>query len=120
MLIYLIGFGMGILSGSALGGGTLLVPALVILMKIPQHTAQGVCLAAFIPTALIAVLTHLKQKNVKIKLALYLTVGALGGAFCGATLATHVDAAFLRKIFGIFLILMGLYEFFGKPPQGNT
>jgi uncharacterized membrane protein YfcA len=120
MFLYLIGFFMGILSGLALGGGTLLVPALVIFMGIPQHTAQGICLASFIPTALVAVITHLKQKNVKIKLTLYLTAGALVGAFFGSNLANHVDAALLRKIFGIFLILMGIYEFFGKPPKGNS
>jgi len=117
MLIYLIGFFMGILSGLAMGGGTLLVPALVILMHIPQHTAQGICLAAFIPTAFVAVITHLKQKNIKLKLTLYLTIGALFGAFLGATLANHVDAPLLRKIFGVFLVLMGIYEFFSKPSQ---
>ena len=119
MLIYLIGFFMGILSGLAMGGGTLLVPALVILMNIPQHTAQGICLAAFIPTALVAVITRLKQKNVKLKLTLYLSIGALLGAFLGATLANHVDAPLLRKIFGVFLVLMGVYEFFSKPRQEN-
>lgn len=115
MLIYLIGFLMGILSGLAIGGGTLLVPALVILMGIPQHTAQGICLASFVPTAIVAVITHLRQGNVKIKLALYLTVGALGGALLGATLANHVEAALLKKIFGVFLVIMGIYEFLGKP-----
>jgi len=117
MLIYLIGFFMGILSGLAMGGGTLLVPALVILMNVPQHTAQGICLAAFIPTALVAVITHLKQKNVKLKLTLYLSGGALLGAFLGATLANQVDGPLLRKIFGFFLVLMGIYQFFSKPSR---
>lgn len=114
MLIYVIGLLMGILSGLAIGGGTLLVPALVILMGVSQHTAQGVCLAAFIPTALVAVITHYKQDNVKIRLALCLTAGALAGAVIGATLANRLDAGSLRKIFGVFLIIMGCYEFFGR------
>lgn len=117
MLIYLIGFIMGIISGLAMGGGTLLVPALVILMNVPQHTAQGVCLASFIPTAVVAVITHLKQKNVKLQLTFYLAIGALLGAFLGASIANHVDAPLLRKIFGGFLVLMGIYEFFCKPAQ---
>ncbi len=117
MLIYPIGFLMGILSGLAIGGGTLLVPALVILMHIPQHTAQGVCLASFIPTALVAVITHLRQKNVDLKLALSLMIGALAGAFIGSTLANHVDPSLLRKIFGVFLLCMGVYEFFSTPPK---
>lgn len=114
MLIYIIGLMMGILSGLAIGGGTLLVPALVILMGVSQHTAQGVCLAAFIPTAVVAVITHYKQDNVNIRLALCLTAGALAGAIIGATLANRLDAQILRKIFGVFLIIMGCYEFFGK------
>lgn len=114
MLVYLIGLGMGILSGLAIGGGTLLVPALVILMQVKQHTAQGICLAAFIPTAVVAVITHYRQDNVKIRLALSLTAGALLGAILGATLANKVDAPLLRRIFGFFLIAMGCYEFFGK------
>ena len=114
MLVYLIGLGMGILSGLAIGGGTLLVPALVIMMGVSQHTAQGVCLASFIPTAVVAVITHYRQDNVNIRLALCLTVGALVGAAAGATLANLTDAALLRKIFGGFLICMGLYELFGK------
>jgi uncharacterized membrane protein YfcA len=115
VLIYLIGLFMGILSGLAIGGGTLLVPALVILMNVKQHTAQGVCLAAFIPTALVAVITHYRQGNVKVKLALCLTLGALVGAAMGATFANKVNPELLRKIFGFFLIAMGIYEFFGKP-----
>jgi hypothetical protein len=114
MLVYFIGLLMGILSGLAIGGGTLLVPALVILMSVEQHTAQGICLAAFIPTAVVAVITHYRQKNINVKLALRLTIGAVIGAAIGSILANKVDAVFLRKIFGFFLIAMGLYEFFAK------
>lgn len=113
-MVYFIGLLMGILSGLAIGGGTLLVPALVFLMSTNQHTAQGVCLAAFIPTALVAVITHYRQHNVNLRLALCLTVGSLVGAVLGATLANLTSAELLRKIFGVFLLVMGLYELFGK------
>lgn len=119
-MIYLIGLGMGILSGLAVGGGTLLVPALVIFMHITQHTAQGVCLAAFIPTAVVAVITHYRQGNVKVRLALSLIIGAMLGAAIGAFFANQVNALLLRKIFGFFLIGMGLYEFFGTPKKLKT
>ncbi|MBS4025092.1 MAG: sulfite exporter TauE/SafE family protein [Clostridia bacterium] len=114
MMIILIGLGMGILSGLAIGGGTLLVPALVILANTEQHIAQGVSLAAFIPTAVVAVYTHYRQNNVKIKLALFLAVGSMLGAIVGANLAAEISPDMLRKIFGGFLIAMGFYEFFGK------
>lgn len=114
MIIYLIGLLMGILSGMAIGGGTLLVPALVILLNTEQHTAQGICLAVFIPTAIVAVITHYKQKNINMRLAVYLALGSVAGAAVGATLANKLDAEILRNIFGIFLIIMGCYELLGK------
>lgn len=119
MLVYLIGLAMGVLSGLAIGGGTLLVPTLVLLMDVKQHTAQGICLAAFIPTALVAVITHYRQHNVKVILAVCLIAGALVGAGIGATLANQFDAYLLRKIFGIFLVAMGLYEFFSQTHAKN-
>ena len=114
MLIWIIGLLMGILSGLAIGGGTLLVPALVFLVGTKQHVAQGVSLAVFIPTAIVAIITHARQGNVKFKLALYLIAGSVFGAVGGSLLASRLDAELLRKIFGFFLIAMGFYEYFGK------
>ncbi|MFZ5942597.1 MAG: sulfite exporter TauE/SafE family protein [Bacillota bacterium] len=114
MLIFVIGLAMGILSGLAIGGGTLLVPALIYLVGTKQHVAQGVSLAAFIPTAVVAVFTHHKQGNVKFKLAAYLAAGSLAGAVAGSLLAGSLDAYILKKVFGFFLIGMGIYEYAGK------
>ena len=119
MLVYIVGFFTGIISGMAIGGGTLLVPALVIFMNVSQHTAQGVCLASFIPTAVVAVITHYRMGNVNIRLALCLTVGALAGAVLGAFLANVFEPGTLRKFFGFFLIVMGLYQYFGKAHVKN-
>ena len=113
MLLFIIGLLMGILSGLAIGGGTLLVPAL-ICVGTKQHIAQGVSLAAFIPTAIVAVITHYRQGNVKVKLAFYLAVGSIIGAVLGSLLASSLDAHLLKKIFGFFLIGMGIYEYSGK------
>lgn len=111
MVVYIIGFLSGILSGMAVGGGTLLVPALIFFNGVSQHVAQGVSLASFLPTSLVAVITHSKQGNVKFKLALYLVIGASVGAVGGAMLAAHISDKWLERIFGIFLIGMGIYEF---------
>ncbi|MHB9095784.1 MAG: sulfite exporter TauE/SafE family protein [Eubacteriales bacterium] len=111
MLVTILGFLAGILSGLAVGGGTLLVPALIFLTEINQHTAQGVSLLSFIPTSAVAVVTHYKQGNVRPRLAMYLIVGTVGGAVVGAMIAVKIPAPFLKKIFGLFLMAMGLYEF---------
>ncbi len=111
MLVTIIGFFAGILSGLAVGGGTLLVPALVFLKGIPQHTAQGVTLLSFIPTAAVAVITHYRQGNVRPHLALLLAFGTIGGAVIGSLIAVRIPAGLLKKIFGLFLMGMGIYEF---------
>lgn len=115
-MITILGIGLvcGFLSGLALGGGTLLVPALIITMGISQHMAQGISLASFLPTSLVAVITHYRQGNIQIPLALSLAscsvIGALGGSF----LAHAFSPFWLRRVFGLFLIVMGLYEIFSK------
>jgi len=113
MLVMVIGFFSGILSGLAVGGGTLLVPALIFLQDIPQHTAQGISLASFLPTATVAVVTHMRHGNVRPRLAMFLAVGAVLGAIGGAMLAVRISAPLLQKIFGLFLMVMGIWEFCG-------
>lgn len=109
---------MGILSGMALGGGTLLVPVLVYFFGISQHVAQGVSLTSFIPTAIIAVITHSYQKNVNFPLAIKLIIGSIIGAVGGSFLANNfLEAEVLKKFFGIFLIFMGIYQYFGQVKQ---
>lgn len=97
-----------------MGGATFLVPALVVLLNTDQHVAQGIGLAFFLPTGIVAAITHYRQGNVKVKLALYLVIGGLFGAVIGSLLALNTPTFLLRKIFGIFLISMGLCEYFGK------
>jgi len=111
VLVLLIGLTTGILSGLAIGGGTLLVPALVLFLGINQHTAQGVSLAAFLPTAMVAVITHYRHGNVRFETALAAVTGSIIGAVLGSILAGHIPAGLLKKIFGLFLIAMGIYEF---------
>jgi len=114
VLVTIIGFFAGILSGLAVGGGTLLVPALVFLTDITQHAAQGVSLLSFIPTSSVAVYTHYRQGNVRPRLAFYLVLGTVAGAVAGAMIAAKISAPVLAKIFGLFLMGMGIYEFCHK------
>lgn len=114
MLVMIIGFFSGILSGLAVGGGTLLVPALIFLQNTSQHIAQGISLASFLPTATVAVVTHLRHGNVRPRLAMFLALGSVLGAVAGAMLAVRISAPILQKIFGFFLMGMGIWEFCGQ------
>lgn len=112
--IVIAGFLAGIISGMGIGGGTLLIPALLFFTDLAQQQAQGVNLLFFLPTAVIALYTHIKNKNVEIKTAKPLIWTGLLGALCGALLAVFLDPRILRKIFAGFLFVMGMTEIFQK------
>jgi len=114
ILAVIAGFLSGIISGMGIGGGTILIPALTIFLNIGQHTAQGINLLYFIPTAVIALIVHFKNKTVDLKIAVPIMVTGVFGAAGGAFLASIIKASLLRKFFAIFLLGMGIYEIFKK------
>lgn len=114
MLIYIIAFIAGIISGLAIGGNTLLVPAMVVILGTEQHLAQGSALAAFLPTASVAVYTHFRNGNIVVPVVVKLAIGSVIGAIIGSILAANTSAYMLKKIFGFFLIGMGIYEMYCK------
>lgn len=114
MLVILIGFFAGIIGGMGIGGGTILIPSLVFFVGAQQHTAQSVNLISFIPTAIVAILIHLKHKSIEKKLVLKLIMLGVIGALTGSFIAVSLDAALLKKVFAGFLFIMGLYEIFSK------
>ena len=109
-MLILLGFLAGILSSMGVGGGTLLVPALVYFFNTPQITAQGVIMLIFLPTAAVALFTHYKNGYLKLRLTIYLAISAFFGAFGGAYLANTLSNAWLSKIFGVFLLLSGVEQ----------
>lgn len=110
MLIFIISIAAGIIGGMGIGGGTLLIPALTIFLSTNQQIAQSVNLISFIPTAIAALISHLKQGNIEKGLILKLCIGGVLGAVIGSYLAVHLSSIFLKKAFGVFLFVMGVYE----------
>ncbi|MGI6357454.1 MAG: sulfite exporter TauE/SafE family protein [Bacillota bacterium] len=115
MFTAILGFLSGVLAGLAVGGGTLLVPGLVLIKGMSQHVAQGISLVIFLPTSLMAIVTHWRYGNVKLGLALRLAVGSVIGAYIGAQIALRLQAPLLRRVFAIYLIGMGLYQVLHSP-----
>ena len=112
IIIYvIIGLLSGIISGMGIGGGTVLVPALSIIFNMRQQAIQKINLIYFIPTAIIALITHVKQGNIEKKPLLPIIAFGLIGAAAGSFAAVGMKADILRKCFGFFLLAMGIYEF---------
>ena len=115
----------GVLSGFGIGGGSLLMGWMTAVLSMEQRAAQGVNLLYFLPCAACALIFHIKNKQIVWRAV---WPAALAGSVCavgGALLAQNVDAELLRKLFGGFLVLVGLSEIILKglkqsKPEGST
>ncbi|MFT5169630.1 MAG: putative membrane protein YfcA [Lysobacterales bacterium] len=116
LLYLLVGLFAGTCGGAlGLGGGTIMVPALIFLFGLTQHQAQGTSLAVMLPPVFIlAVMRYYQAGNVKVQMALIISVGFVVGALIGAHYVQNIPAAQLKKIFGIFLVLVGIKMAFFK------
>lgn len=109
MILYIfLGVIFGIVGGMGLGGGIVLIPCLTLFLALSQHEAQGMTLFAYIPMALFALISHIRQKNVKLRPVLIITaygcIGGVGGYFVAAA----IDSGTLRTVFAVFMILIAL------------
>jgi len=117
MLPYsLLGLVAGALSGLiGIGGGIVIVPALVFLFGLSQHTAQGTTLALLVPPiGFLAAWTYYKQGYVNLPIAAFVCAGFFLGGLLGARLATGLSSAVLERVFGIALLLISLKMVFAR------
>lgn len=119
IILFIIGFFSGIIAGLGIGGGAILIPALTLFLDMDQKTAQSINLIYFIPTALIASITHFKNKNIKKDSLIKLILFGFSGVFLGFFIINNISNDSLRKIFGVFLLIMGLMEIFRKGKDKN-
>jgi uncharacterized membrane protein YfcA len=115
-LYILVGLGAGVLSGLVgIGGGVLIIPALVLLFGFTQQQAQGTTLAMLVPPiGILAAWTYFKQGMVNLPAAGMLIVGFVGGGYVGARLAVSLPDETVSRIFGVFLLVLGVKLIVGK------
>lgn len=106
----LVGIVVGVLSGFGIGGGTILMVWLTAIAAVEQRTAQGINLLYYIPTALAAAFFHAKHKFIVWKAVLPAAICGCITAGLAAYVGTHMDVGLLRKLFGGFLLLVGVWE----------
>lgn len=108
----IIGTISGIISGTGMGGGTILIFLLTFLFQIEQHVAQATNLIFFIPTSIIAIIVNIKNRNINLKLGTLISVYGILGAIVGANISIKTNVKDLRKYFGIFLIAISINEIY--------
>lgn len=103
-----LGVAAGILSGlMGVGGGVILVPAMVLLFGFSQHAAEGTSLLVIIPTAIVGSVRHAKNGYTDWRLGMILGAAGVVGAWVGASVALTLDAELLQRLFALFLLLTG-------------
>lgn len=107
----------GVLSGWGIGGGSLLMVWMTAVLSMNQRAAQSVNLLYFLPTAAAALLLHAKNRMVEWKAVLPAAAAGCATAALAAWLAAGLETELLRRLFGGFLILVGLSEIFLKTKQ---
>jgi uncharacterized protein len=104
-----VGLGAGFLAGLlGIGGGVVMVPAMVLLFGFDQHVAQGTSLLVIIPSALTGSYTHHRNGRLLLRDAAVLGAGGVVGALIGSVSALSLDDTVLRRLFAAFLILTAL------------
>ena len=112
MIIFLSALFSGIFGGMGIGGGVLLIPALTMFTSMTQQQIQGINLIYFIPSALAAVLIHKKKGNLEVKSLKSFIVAAVIASAIGAFIALKMESDSLKKLFSVFLFIMGSYEIY--------
>ena len=108
----LMGLVSGIVSGTGMGGGTILIFLLTFIMGIEQHIAQATNLIFFIPTSIVAIIVNLKNKNIDMPSAIIISVFGILGAIVGANISINIDVKILKKCFGVFLAIIAINEIY--------
>ncbi len=110
LIVLAIGLAAGVLGGFfGVGGGVLIVPALVLLLGLEQHTAVGTSLGALLPpVGILGAYEYYKHGHLDITFAILLGAGLLLGGYFGARIAVTLSGLTLRRAFAIFLIIVSV------------
>jgi uncharacterized membrane protein YfcA len=115
-LYLILGVTAGTLSGIlGIGGGIIIIPALVYIFHFTQHQAQGTTLALMIPPiGLMAAYVYYTKGYINIPVAAIICIGFFVGGFFGGKLACYLSGSVLQKIFAVLLMVISLKMFFQK------
>jgi len=116
ILLVLIGVSAGVIAGAlGVGGGIIIVPALVFVFGMSQHHAQGTSLAVLLfPVGILAVMNYYRKGFVNFRFALILIAAFILGSYFGSLFSISLPENTLKKLFGILMLAAGLRMIFGK------
>ena len=115
-ILIAIGIVAGVFSGFiGIGGGLIVVPALVLFVGFSQHAAQGTSLAMMLPPiGILGVYNYYKAGHVDLKISMILAVTFILGSYFGSKFAISLSADVIKKVFGVIIILIGIKMILNK------
>lgn len=123
LIMILIGLFAGMLSGMVgVGGGIIIVPALIYFAGYTQHQAQGTSIGLILlPVGILAVMQYYKHGDINVPAVFMLAIGFVAGSFFGSRIALSLPEQTVKKIFAILMILIAVKMlFFDKPKVGTN
>lgn len=111
MLETLIGIVSGMVAALGMGGGTILILLLGIFTNLEQHIIQATNLVFFIPTSIVAIIMNIKNKKINYKNAVTIIISGIIGAVIGSKISFKFENSKLRKLFGIFLMVIAILKY---------
>lgn len=114
-IVLIVGTVLGFLSGLGIGGGSLLILWLTVVLHTDPITARGINLLFFIPSALIACILRIRQQDLEIRPLLPAILAGCISAAVFSAVSTQLDLGLLKKLFGAVLLITGLRELFYRP-----
>lgn len=118
--MWLVYVALGVVAGTAaglfgIGGGIILIPAMVFLFGLTEHQAQGTTLAILVPPiGILAAIKYYMEGNVKIGMAVFICLGFLFGGLIGAHFAHKIPDLILKRLFGVLMLILSLKMILSK------
>ena len=115
----IVGVILGFLAGLGIGGGSLLILWLTLVLQMPHDSARGINLLFFIPAAIIACIMRRRQGYIQLQTVLPAAIAGCTATVFFTFISTSIDTAILKKPFGVLLIATGLKELFYRPRKAR-
>ena len=116
IILLFIGLFAGFISGTfGVGGGIIIIPALVFILGMSQHQAQGTSLAMMLaPIGIFAVYNYFRAGYINIRFAVVLMIAFIAGAYLGSLSAINISSLWLKSMFGVLILIVGLRMIFSR------
>lgn len=119
IIMIAVGCVLGFLSGLGVGGGSLLMLWLTLVLNMEHNVARSINLIFFIPSAIIASLFRWKQGALDLRKILPAIIGGCISAAVFSVVSRHIDISLIKKLFGVLLLLTGIRELFYRPRKAR-